>query len=105
MARKTGLSLKDVMREEFIALAEYQAELARETYFAQDSETQDAIDKMASVLAQYSTGSTFDVSEEVLDKALSVIVMEVVKDLALLDIRVANFTFIEGSCVKCGGEV
>lgn len=105
MARKTGLSARDIAREEFTTLVDYQHDLAVEVYEAQDEETKEAIDKLKTTLAQYNTGLSFDLPDKWIDMALFVVAVEVVKDLALLDIRVAGFTFIEDACVKCGGEV
>lgn len=110
MARKS-LSAFDVQTAEFVMLAEYQHELARETYGKQDKETQKVIDKLVHLLRGYSTGSKFNtnaklrVAEEHIEMALFVIAVEVVKDLALCDLRVANFVLPKDVCVKCGEEV
>lgn len=107
MARKSlaAFSARDIATEEFEAVTEYQHELATEAYKAQDAETRIAIDKLVHVLKQYSTGSKLNTSADMIDKALFVVAVEVVKDLALLDLRVEGFVFPQDACVKCGEEV
>ena len=99
MARKSSAAA------EFIAVTEYQHELATEVCEAQDDETKKGIDKLYTVLRSHSTGARFDLTDEQLEQALFVIAVESVKDLALLDIRIGTFKFDESTCVKCGGEV
>ena len=102
--RKSSINF-DQAAEEFVTLVDYQHDLAREVYDAQDEETKAAIDKLKATLAQYNTGLSFDIPDKWIGIALFVIAVEVVKDLALLDIRVADFAFTEDSCVKCGGGI
>lgn len=104
MARKT-MAAFDVKSAEFSALAEYQYEVAMETLDKQDTETQALIQKVYGVLKQHSTGSKLAVTEDEVDKALFAVAMEVVKDMALLGIRLGEFVFPDNQCAKCGEEV
>lgn len=102
MARKTS----PAKLAETIMLIEYRYEVATEAYEAQDEETQTAIKKIIGTLTSHSTGAVMqELAQGIIDMALFVLAMDVVKDLALLDIRVANFTFDDRTCVSCGGEV
>lgn len=113
MARKTAADLGriDPAIEEFVEITSYKAEIAVATFDAQDKETQKLILKIADVLKQYATGTiqvgrrSIDITADVLKENCLYLAVEIVKDLAMLDIRVGNFVFPQGACVKCGGDV
>ena len=109
MARKSLDALNRLDMFEEVSAVKY--DLAHEVYDAQDDETKMLIDKIEHTLRQYATATVkigkrnWDITEEQLHFNLFYLAVEVVKDLALLDIRVGNFTFPEDVCATCGGEV
>lgn len=104
MARKS-LSAFDVKSAQFSALVDYQYEVGMEGNAKQTRETRKLITKVYDVLKQHSTGSPLEVTEDEIDRALWVVAWGVVQDMALLGIRLGEFVFADGVCVKCGGEV
>jgi hypothetical protein len=89
---------------------------AKSLYDAQDVETRDAIDRIHDVVQQVfrsriwisktRTGErkVFSPSEDTHAKFTFYVAIEIAKDLALMDIRVGNFTFTK-DCVECGKPV
>jgi len=112
MARKSLADLyphKEAL-DEFVAVSLVKYEMAEEVYDAQDDETRTAINAIMGVLSTYATGNmtikgeSIKVPDTALQQNLLYLAVEVVKDLALLGIRVANFEFPK-LCVTCGVEV
>jgi hypothetical protein len=117
MARKTAADLNPSMPalDDFEAVSAVKFEMALDVYAVQDEETQKVIDLIAATLRQYSNGHAklkvsgrfefVPIPEEMLNQTLMYLAVEVVKDLAILGIRVANFEFPPNICVTCGVEV
>lgn len=121
MPRKSLASINSRVREtveNFESVSELKFELAREAYDVQDEETQRVIDRILATLQTHATGYItvqlqpphgaiypVKISNEYLTYNLLWLAMEVVKDLALLDIRVASFEFPPSLCTKCGAEI
>src|SRR5262245_25436912 len=124
MARKSitdlpsHAKLQEEAIEQFKAVSEIKMELAQEAYDMQDAETQKVIDKMVETMRTYCTGYInvqlqpptgalvpVKIDNEYLGYNLFFLAVEIVKDLALLDIKVANFVFPPSMCAKCGAEL
>jgi len=124
MARKTLSDLRSASKLQADAVDEYKLtsevkyELAKAAYDAQDAKTQKVIDRMVETLRTYCTGYVtiqlqpptgalvpVKISNEYLGFNLLFLAVEIVKDLALLDIRVANFQFPQSQCAMCGAEL
>jgi hypothetical protein len=89
--------------------------MAKDAYDLQDEETQAAIDRIVCTLQSYVTGFLnvkvagasyvpVKIDNEYIGYNLLYLAVEVAKDLALLNIRVANFTFPPVLCVVCGAD-
>jgi hypothetical protein len=103
VARKLSAHL--VKAQEFISLAEYQGQVAREVYESQDDETRKVIDKIVTTLQNHSDGNVYGVDDQYTDSMVMHLAVEAVKDLAVCGIQVANFQFPADICAMCGGEV
>jgi len=91
------------------------ATMAEKAYNAQDAETREALDSMVERIVSCSRGliavrvnetkvaASIPVST-IRDNALY-LATEILKDLAILDIRVANYRFPQGICVECKKEI
>jgi hypothetical protein len=118
MARKT---LKDIdprlssIVDDFKMLSEVRQEIAKDAYDAQDEITQRTIDRMVATLQQYATGYItakvgrtavpVAIDNDYIGMNLFYLAVEIVKDLAFMDIRVAEFEFPEQVCANCGIEL
>jgi len=104
--------------DDFKAVSEIKYDLAKEAYDMQDEDTQKAIDRIVNTLQIYATGSiTIQLSpprgalipvridNTYLGYNLLWLAVEICKDLAFLDLQVANFEFPPSQCVKCGSEI
>lgn len=118
MARKTLADIDPNLKsavEDFEAVSLVKYEMAQDAYELQDEETQKVIDRIAGTLRSYATGFLnvkvgnvyvpIKVDNDYLGYNLFYLAVEVVKDLAFLDIRVANFVFPPSQCVKCGADI
>jgi len=112
VARKTLADVDLVLRratEEFESISLVKYEMAKDVYDLQDADTKKVIDKIMDILGQYATGYTTNgdvpVTDEYMNYNLLYLAVEVVKDLAFVDIRIANFTFPESMCAVCGDEM
>jgi hypothetical protein len=115
MAKKIPLSFQQQLDHEiqvFSEQARTRAQIAQRAYDAQDRETRLALDSMVDRIVSISRGiATFKirgkkVAAEVPLPAIHnnalYLATEILKDLALLDIRVANFRFDPQRCASCG---
>lgn len=115
MARKSLADIDPDLRratEEWQSISLVKYEMAKDAYDLQDDKTQKVIDRIVGTLQQYATGHitvkvggsyvSVKISNEYLGYNLLYLAVEVVKDLAFVDIRVANFTFPELLCAVCG---
>lgn len=124
MPRKSVTDLKSAKRklneamEEFESLSEVKYELAKAAYEVQDAKTQQVIDRIVATLRTYATGyvtfqlapprgalSTVKITNEYLGYNLFYLAVEVMKDLAMMGIKVAEFTFPPALCAQCGAEL
>lgn len=83
--------------EEFKDISEIRYELAMDVYNAQDAKTKVVIDKIVATLQQFSK-----TDNEIVGWNLMYLATEIVKDLAFMDIRVAEFEFPVQMCAMCG---
>jgi hypothetical protein len=89
------------------------SEIAQRLYNSQDGETQDAIDAMTERIVSVSRGlisvrpnGTKDavavtLPNETIKENAFYLAVEIVKDLAMFDIRIANFRFDPKLCAAC----
>ncbi len=120
IAKKTPQHVLEKMARGKLAEFEQRSDelydLARATYDAQDTDTREAIDRIhdattrmfrqQAYVARTRTGERMPIefSREVHSKLSFYIAVEIVKDLGIMDIRVANFKFTK-ACVVCGKKV
>jgi hypothetical protein len=124
MARKSVTDLKSAKRkleeaiEEFEQMSEMKFELAKTVYDTQDAKTQAVIDRIVTTLRVYATGyitlqlapphgapTAVKITNEYLGYNLFYLAVEVVKDLAIMGTRVAEFDFPPALCSQCGAEL
>lgn len=118
--KKASVKLLEALAKERLAelikSVDERYEIAERLYQSQDQPTREAVERMADMISQISptriwvaktrTGPriAIDIPEDTHRKLSVYTAVEAVKDLGLMDIRVANFTF-NGSCVECGTPV
>lgn len=124
MARKSIMDLRSADKlvqdalEEHQSVAEIKYELAKEAYDAQDRQTRAVIDRIVGTLQSYATGYInvqlqppegvlvpVKLDNTYLGYNLLYLAIEIVKDLAFLGVKVANFKFPKSYCARCGGEL
>ena len=118
MARKSLASIDPrlaEMTEEFAFLSELKGELANEVVKAQDKSTRNAIMAVHGILLANATGGitehsggklrTVKVDMKWISANLLWLAVEIVKGLALVDLRVVNFTFPTTQCATCGATI
>ena len=124
MARKSVAQLKEADKlvqdavEEFYTVSEMKYEIAKAAYDVQDDDTRDMIDQLVKVLNLHATGYitvTLDpphggavpvkVEKKYVDFNTLYIVMDMLKTLALFDIRVGKYTFPAAYCAQCEAEL
>jgi copper chaperone CopZ len=121
MPRKTAIQNDANVVEalgEWKALTEVRYELAKEAYDFQDDETKALLDRIVNRLrvgaSGYITvrvngkhGSTVPVKieQQYLDFNLLYVATEILKDLALFDIRVGTYEIPPSHCVLCAAEI
>lgn len=111
MARKTAKAHDEEIIEEFVAVSEIKDELAGDVYGNQDDKTKAALALIVKTLRTYSTGKIvvdgeeLEIEPDVLAQNFRWLAVEIVKDLALLGIRVESFNFPEALCAICGTEL
>ena len=117
MARKTAVRSVDPRVTEAVEEAEVEAEvrgeLADAAYELQDERTRALLDKMVAELRQNVTGNVIvgiagqgaPISREALDANLRYVATEILKNLAVFDIRVGTYVIPSNLCVLCGVEL
>lgn len=113
MPRKTAESFTpiEVMIQEFEAVTVLRYETATEVFEAQDKATQEAMSEILGSLHEHAEttvtlgGTKIEVDEETLKMARIVLGVELVKDLYLVGLQVANFEWDASTCIACGSEV
>lgn len=108
--RKTDADLRATqVVEEFEAESLVMAEIANDVYYLQDDETRRVIDKVIDVLRASATGELVGVATNVSDDAVKDntlwLAVEIVKDLSMVGLQVANFTMPSHLCANCGSDV
>jgi hypothetical protein len=119
MARKVApLRFEEKVEREVKIFSEQsraRAQMAERAYNAQDVETREALDSMVDRIVSCSRGlisirvdgqkvATSISASAIHDNALY-LATEILKDLAILDIRVANYRFPQGVCAECKKEI
>lgn len=121
MARKTPVATKarvDEAVEEWKSLTEVRYEMAKEAYDFQDEETRTLLDRMVNRLRIGASGYItvrvnppasqtvpVKIEQQYLDYNLLYVATEILKDLAMFDIRVGTYTLAPSLCVSCGAEI
>lgn len=121
MARKTVIENDSRVQEaleEFKILTELRMEMAQDALKAQDEETQAVIWRIAQRLAYGASGYIkirvnpphggtvpVKIERDMLDANTLFLATEILKDLALFDVRIANYKFPPSFCVSCGAEI
>lgn len=102
---------------DFSAEAKKRYDKAHRSYKQQDDDTQDALDRMTTLLCRIArkkmwvtTGGRQDrvvmtIPEETVYHNMFYMAVEILKDLAVMDVRVANYTFPADTCVECGKTI
>jgi hypothetical protein len=102
----------------FKMATEARYKLAMQAYKAQDKKTRDALDLMVERLRTLSTGQiriypegrtgpgyVVKIEPVQVDQNILFLATEILKDLALFDIQVANYEFPPVYCVECGEKL
>lgn len=121
MARKTAVQNEANVQEaleEWETVTEVRYEIAKDAYDFQDDKTKKVIDRIVNRLRVgangYITvrvnpphGATVPVkiNQEYLDYNLLYVATEILKDMAMFDVKVANYKFPPSLCVGCGAEI
>jgi hypothetical protein len=121
MARKTVVENDERINEaleEFKILTELRLEMAQEAYNFQDDATKAVIDRIRERLALGASGyikvrvnpphgSSVPVKIEraLLDANVLFLATEIMKDLAMFDVRVEGYEFPPNLCTSCGAEI
>jgi hypothetical protein len=121
VARKSVVGTDKQIKEavdEFYALCEVRYDIAKAAYDAQDAETKEVLDRIRDRLRLAVTGYItvtinpphsgqvpVRVEQKYIDYNLMFVATEILKDLGLFGIRVANYEFPETHCVSCGAEI
>lgn len=101
--------------EEFNAISVVKGQMAQDAYDVQDAKTKATIDRIVATLQASATGTVqlkvgrmmnpVKLSNEILGFNLLYLAVEIVKDLAFVGIKVANFKFDPKHCADCGSEL
>lgn len=94
---------------------EARGRLGQAAYDHQDKQTQAVIDRMRDRLRMGASGlidirvngqtRSVQIEQKYLDFNILFIATEILKDMALMDIRVANYEFPPTMCAECGAEI
>ncbi len=121
MARKQAIQndarVKEAV-EEFKVITEVRYEIAKEAFDFQDEGTQKIIDRIVSRLrlgakayidvhVNPPAGSVVaaKIEQKYVDFNLLYIATEILKDSAMIDVRVGTYKFPPSLCVQCGAEI
>ena len=109
--RKAAQSVMD----EFKAESEARYRKAKKHYNSQDDDTQEVLDRITTHLLRIARKHMWvgvgndkivmQIPEEIIYHNMFYMAVEILKDLALMDVRVANYTFPADVCVECGKEI
>jgi len=112
---KAGLNSKiEEQLEIFRRQTEARGRIAEAAYEAQDKQTKNAIDSIRDRLSIIATGNVLvypdgkrnpgvsvQISTELVDHNILFFATEIVKDLAMMDIRIENYEFPTVYCAEC----
>lgn len=99
--------------DEFKAEAKKRHEIARRLYERQDDETQEALDRMTTLLVRIAKRHmwvgvgkqgdkiVFTIPEETVYHNMFYMAVEILKDLAQMDVKIAGFDFPRDVCADC----
>ncbi len=120
MARKVNIKVPDIQDalDEWKLMTETRYEIAMEAYEYQDDETKKVLDRIVIRLRMGANGMIrvrvnpphggtvpVQVEQEWLDMNLLYVATEILKDLALFDIKVGTYQFPPSLCVSCGTQI
>lgn len=118
MAKPIPLTIDQRLDQELAVFQEQskaRAKIAKRLYDVQDGETKEALDSMVERIVSISRGiAAFKIKGKKYAAEVSVestknnalyLATEILKDLAMLDIRVANFRFNPKFCASCGKQM
>lgn len=121
MARKSAVQTDPRVKEaleEWKALTEVRYELAKEAFDAQDEPTHALLTRIVNRLRLGASGYItvrvdpphgasvpVKIDQEYLDYNLLYVATEILKDLAMFDIKVGTYTLPPLMCVNCGAEI
>lgn len=103
--------------EDFKIEAKARHDKAHKLYVKQDDDTQDALDRMTALLVRIArrqmwvgVGGKQDrlvmvIPEETIYHNMVFMAVEILKDLAQMDVRVAGFKFVHNLCAECYAEI
>ena len=116
-AKVTDKKLREAI-EEFEAMCEVRYEIAKVAYDAQDTETQQVLDRIRDRLRLAVTGYiqvmvdpphsgvvSVKVEQRFIDFNLMFVATEILKDLGLFGIRVASYKFPDMHCTNCAATI
>lgn len=102
---------------DFTAESQARYDKARKLYDRQDADTQDALDRMTSLLCRIARRHmwvgvgkkgdriVFTIAEEIIFHNMFYMAVEILKDLGQMDVRVAGFSYPNDMCVECHREL
>jgi hypothetical protein len=121
VARKSVVGTDKQVREavdEFYAMCEIRYDIAKAAYDAQSTETQEVLDRIRDRLRLAVTGYitvainpphsgevSVRVEQKYIDYNLMYVATEILKDLALFGVQVADYNFPDIHCINCGAEI
>jgi hypothetical protein len=102
--------------EDWKLQTEVRYELAKEAYDFQDDDTKEVIDRIVNRLRLGANGFirvrlsdqssvSVKVEQEYLDFNILYVACEIIRDLALFDVRLAHYAFPPSMCISCGAEI
>jgi hypothetical protein len=97
--------------EEWKELALARERIGRAAYDHQDSQTQDVMDRIRDRLVTGASGLVaigghrVKVDLQYIEANAMYVSTEIMKDLALMDVKVANYKFPPVFCAECGAEI
>lgn len=108
--------LAEKAMEDFKSEAKARYDKAQKLYKKQDADTQDALDRMTTLLCRIARRHmwvgvgkkgdrvVFTIPEETIFHNMSYMAVEILKDLAQMDVKVAGFDF-KNLCMECHTEL
>lgn len=107
MAKPIKASKQQKWLEEYYAIVNKRFKIGKEVYDSQDNLTKEALDRIVDRLERVATGvinigdKPVKIDREYINKNILFIATEILGDLALANIQVANFKFHPAWCSEC----